>query len=446
MARYGLKNTRINLASYLVKLRKELQQLDEECFGWASAKYMLGDIKLEEYFHRLVDHLEEGGASHTWDEPGSNIEDNIRTDLIAGAFKSTMLNGNIGRISHADAEQLQNLCLLFYREAEVAELQRRIELDVAVTLDSLPPWTIDILGMVAYARRHVEVLEHLIQHYRASITTSPTSFDLIGRLILGSRKRQSDHHFQHSPNPSNSREMEWRVWTALLEAEPGAWLHYPLSKTKEDDGLDEGLPMGLYWALQSLVDDWKEEHELRASPLLARFLNALGARGNAFDASRMSRFFSVTEGTSFLFPNGGPFIPVGVAPARAMLESSPLETAFRKDYRGADSANVALPITQWPIDNEDRLAVMEMLLKQGLVVDGKISEYGGYITERMTQDHLNDTCLIKAAERGDADMVRLLLSYGASKDVQGGNGHTAAQRARVKGHTEVADYLESPQG
>lgn len=101
MARYGLKNPRINLSSHLVKLRKELQQLDEECFGWATAKYMLGDITLEEYFHRLVDHLEEGGASHTWDEPGSNIEDNMRTDLIVGAFKSTILNGNIGRISHA---------------------------------------------------------------------------------------------------------------------------------------------------------------------------------------------------------------------------------------------------------------------------------------------------------------------------------------------------------
>lgn len=344
-----------------------------------------------------------------------------------------------------DAEQLRTLCLLFYREAEVAELQRCIELDVAVTLDSLPPWTIDILGMIAYARRHVEVLEHLIQHYRASITTSQTSFDLIGTLILGGRKRQSDHHFQHSPNTPNSREIEWRVWTALLEAEPGTWLHYPLPKTKEDDGLDEGLPMGLYWALQSLVDHWKEDYELRASPHLARFLNALGARGNAFDAGMMSRFLSVTEGTSFQFPNGGPFIPVGVAPARAMLESSPLENAFRKNYRGGDSANVALPITQWPMDNQDRLAVMEMLLKQGLVVDGKLLEYGGYITERRTEDTFNDTCLIKAAERGDADMVRLLLSYGARRDVQGGNGHTAAQRARVKGHTEIADYLESLQ-
>ncbi len=337
-----------------------------------------------------------------------------------------------------DGEQLKALCLIFYRETVAAELQRRVELDVGVTLASLPPWIVGILGIIAYARRHADVLEHLVKHLRASSASANTSFDLIGVAIMSSRQRPS-MVFQHSPDTPHNRELEWRLWTALLKAEPGAWLHYPLLQTKNAVGLPAGLYDGLYW----LADYWAEDHQLRASPVFAEYMRALSARGVVLGAETISRFLSVTEGTSFNFAKGGPFVPVGAALARTMLECFPLEHSLSDNYPGADSANIALPITQWPTNNPDRLVVMELLLEQGLVVDGKTADYGSYSIIGRGEEQVQDTCLIKAAERGDTDMVDLLLRYGAGRDVQGAHGHTAAQRARDRGQTEMADYLDT---
>lgn len=305
-------------------------------------------------------------------------------------------------------------------------------------LASLPPWIVNILGIIAYARRHVDVLEHLVKHHRASSTRAKTSFDLIGAAILSSRQGPSII-FQHSPNTPHNRELEWRLWKALLNAEPGAWLHYPLPETKDAAGLPAGLYHGLHW----LADYWAKDHQLRASPAFAEYLYALSARGVVLGAVTISRFLSITEGTSLNFAKGGPFVPVGAAPARTVLDCFPLEHSLSDDYPGGDSAELALPITQWPTDNPDRLVVMEMLLEQGLVVDGKIADYGWGPMVGRAEEQLQDTCLIKAAGRGDTKMVDLLLRHGAERDVQGAHGHTAAQRARDKGHTELADYLET---
>lgn len=157
-----------------------------------------------------------------------------------------------------DAEQLKALCLLFYRKIVPAELQRCVELDIGAALASLPPWIVDILGTIAYACRHVDVLEHLVkENLRASTTRAKTSFDLIGAAILSSRQGPSTT-FQHSPNMPHNRELEWRLWTALLNAEPGAW-------TNDTAGLPAGLYRGLHW----LADYWAKDHQLRASPAFA---------------------------------------------------------------------------------------------------------------------------------------------------------------------------------
>ncbi len=60
---------------------------------------------------------------------------------------------------------------------------------------------------------------------------------------------------------------------------------------------------------------------------------------------------------------------------------------------------------------------MEMLLEQGLVVDGRLADFSpGHNPELMGpqafQDQRFDTCLILAADRGDAEMVNLLLRHG----------------------------------
>jgi hypothetical protein len=290
--------------------------------------------------------------------------------------------------------------------------------------------------MVAYARRHADVFEHMVKNYRAASARAKSSFDLLSAAVLSSRSGTSTG-FQHSPNSPQNRELEWRLCASLLFAEPGTWLHYPLPQVE-----GAGTPMGLYQGLHWLARYQANEPDRRASPQLTGFLRAMRARDMVLTPSTLSRFLSATEGSNPNFSKGAPFVPVGAATARAVLECFPLRDALSEDYGGADSADLALPITQWPADNPDRLVVMEMLLEQGLVVDGKMKGYGNYAAMGRSDEQLQDTCLIQAAGRGDADMVALLLRHGAGRDVQGAYGHTAAQRARVKGHIEVAEYLE----
>ncbi len=91
---------------------------------------------------------------------------------------------------------------------------------------------------------------------------------------------------------------------------------------------------------------------------------------------------------------------------------------------------------------------MEMLLEQGLVVDGRLADYApGYNSEPMGpqayRDQQFDTCLILAADRGDTEMVNLLLRHGAKRNVKDARGYTAERRARKNGHIELADHLKS---
>ena len=85
----------------LAEFEAELAQEDEECFGWASARLALQEISLEDYFERLIDHIREGGAHHTWDKARANVQHALQVDLIAGAFKARMLKRALGRLSAA---------------------------------------------------------------------------------------------------------------------------------------------------------------------------------------------------------------------------------------------------------------------------------------------------------------------------------------------------------
>lgn len=85
----------------LTEFEAELAQEDEECFGWATARLVLQEISLEIYFERLIDHIREGGARHTWDKTKTNLQHALQVDLIAGAFKARMLKKALGKISAA---------------------------------------------------------------------------------------------------------------------------------------------------------------------------------------------------------------------------------------------------------------------------------------------------------------------------------------------------------
>ncbi|KAH7091508.1 hypothetical protein FB567DRAFT_490488 [Paraphoma chrysanthemicola] len=61
------------------------------------------------------------------------------------------------------------------------------------------------------------------------------------------------------------------------------------------------------------------------------------------------------------------------------------------------------------------------------------------------QDNYGRTALIWAASYGYLDVVKLLLSWKAAQHIKNGRGHTAADAARLEGHTEVWEYLQAHQ-
>ncbi|KAK1762620.1 hypothetical protein QBC33DRAFT_614214 [Phialemonium atrogriseum] len=350
----------------LKEIQEELDQDDE--------------FSLEEYFDRLVDHLRRDAIRHSFDKAKSKIEDLLRVDLIGGAIKSLMLNRLFPRLSDQDAARMKTLCLLAYHINDPAEL-----------------------ATVAYARRHVSVLQHLITHPGPRKST----FDLMWTGILAKR-REPNQAFQHSSDGPDNRLLEWKMWTALLKS---GWVHHPMA----------GNPGGIYWGLHWLVDYFQPDPEARASPFLEYFLKALSENGIILGVSTISRFLSIKEGQNF----------------EMVLSHFPISAATGGDLKKGDSAELLLPITQWGRDNQDRLQVARLLLEQGVDPDGKVDgfEYGLPVK-------LMDPQLHKAAELGDMPMVELLLGFGARNDVLGGRDDTAVQRARASGYEKVAARIE----
>ncbi|EUC40874.1 hypothetical protein COCMIDRAFT_30247, partial [Bipolaris oryzae ATCC 44560] len=62
------------------------------------------------------------------------------------------------------------------------------------------------------------------------------------------------------------------------------------------------------------------------------------------------------------------------------------------------------------------------------------------------QDGYGRTALIWAASYGYLDVVQLLVSWKANVLIKNQGGHTAADVARMEGHTEVWEFLEAQQG
>lgn len=156
-----------------------------------------------------------------------------------------------------DGEQLKALCLLLYCQAVVAELQRRVELDVGVK-------------------------SHLVKYYRTSSTRAKTGFDLIDVTIISSRQGLSVT-FQHSP------------------AGPAECRTNPLHKTKNAAGLPAGLYHGMYALAGRLLGEQSSAQRL---PGICRIpMRAKRTRRRPW----RSHHLPVIGGTSLDFAKGGPF-------------------------------------------------------------------------------------------------------------------------------------------
>jgi hypothetical protein len=84
--------------------QEEYDKQDEACFIRTAALFFLGEITLEEYFDRLIGHLEVDAERHSFDNSQSTKWQNfLKVDLISGAVKVTMLNPSFQPLSPTGA-------------------------------------------------------------------------------------------------------------------------------------------------------------------------------------------------------------------------------------------------------------------------------------------------------------------------------------------------------
>lgn len=307
-------------------------------------------------------------------------------------------------------------------------------------MESLPPPWLDNLAVIAYARRHEEVLRLLVT-YPAPEPRS--TFNLLDFMALGTRVAAAGKYAEHS-NPEAGRLLcEARLWVILLQS-PGGWIRLPLSR--EGSGLRDGL-------IRTLLD-FSEQPDLRSHPDIEEICRALSAVGIAPRANAFSRILSIQTIQNAEGPRATK--PSTVAAAEIFLECFPIAKVAAAESKSGRakrlgptaSATILIPITQWPKNNRDRLAVMRLLLESGCDPNDKMENnlwgdaWGGKIKSRRK---LYDAPLHQAAERGDDQMIKLLLEFGADRNLTSDwDGATPAKRARAYNRFGTAAKLEGP--
>jgi hypothetical protein len=311
-----------------------------------------------------------------------------------------------------------------YRDPDPEDLRRKAAA-AGTPLVTLPPRWRDLLAVIAYARRHLAALQHLVT-YPAPSTKS--TFDLLTADIISTRQRPTPSYptvyLQHSPRrPRSDRLTEIRIWTALLTS-PGHWIHSPLKTDRE----------ALHGGLLSLLDftaatTSPSQARLRDSPALASLCRALSAKGIYPDAATLSHLLSLTEGSDPTLKAPGRVSPCSLAAAETFLSCFPLPHLRRQDGGGlnkGDSATVLFPLTRWPRRGNgggDRLVVMRALLGQGYDPDA------GFQRATRAYELSGGTSALRLAEEGaDGEMVTLLREFGAGRPAGGGDDDAGGRR------------------
>lgn len=89
----------------------------------------------------------------------------------------------------------------------------------------------------------------------------------------------------------------------------------------------------------------------------------------------------------------------------------------------------------------DTIEVLRLLIENGAPINSTMYE-DHYVSWALFQFMGLGTPLHKAAELGKVDVVRYLISQGASQSVKDANGRTAIEGARMLNQWEVVEALE----
>lgn len=178
-----------------------------------------------------------------------------------------------------ETSQIKHLCVLTY-QTEDPEVLRQGAIAADTPLESLPAAWLDILVAIAFARRHLAVLQLLIEYP----PPAPKSIlDIITPSIIRRRSGSEQTFFEHWAQPPDAKLFEIQTWLAILEAESG-WVHFPLNRGDK----------GLYRGLCSLLYLFPNTLRLRTHPDVERLCRVFSKLGICPNSATISRFLSAS--------------------------------------------------------------------------------------------------------------------------------------------------------
>lgn len=303
------------------------------------------------------------------------------------------------------------------------------------TTPSLAPEWIDLLAVVAYVRHHVATLEYLVATYTAPEIPSFDSFASFRSPL------KSPLEFTNG----NTRLTLIRMWAAILRSNTNGWahLHRP-TPGSADAAADPDRYWDLRLAVIRLLEDWTPHDEaLRSSTTVADLLTALSDMDIALKARTIAQLLTTIDGAQYGFETYRA-IPCSLATAEMIIKTCFPPSGFKD--RNATSILMPLAMVEASTPGyADRVKVMRLVLDHGCYVNSRawMSQWG----ERTPYSRYQDgTVLWIAAERGDMEMVELLLEFGAQGTMHGHGGKLPSQIAREYGHVAVAERIEGEMG
>lgn len=487
------------------RLWKEFERKDECCFVWTIGKYALGEFTLDEYLNGVLDHLRKDGPRHTYDDRPGRLLQLLHCDYVSGVVKRLMFEPDFHPLSHngsstspawqtsliwkTETEQLKKLCKAVFQSEDRADLLNCIqEVDGGASiLEYSSPYIMDLLAIIAYSCRKVDVLEYLL-----TVPPPPTTtFDRMEAAQVEDRVDEV-RHFQHSPYDPTNAEMEMRLWAAIMSS---GWLHAPVSEYQaflvssllgflnrkvEPRSRDSAYAGAFIHALRDFgIVPWPETVSGYLSGLAGQHLgpNEVAVPCTAAQADLLFSVFpaaSIPRGphraptpTSSAPPSpadppspaGTPPTPRWGSPSDTDSEPSrPPSPPYRPQrppappggnplWERGESMTLLLALSTWPVDDPLRLTLARAFLDAGADPNDRAPDLGG-VAHGLGEDdpgrYPMHSPLRRAAGRGDAEMVRLLLERGA-RDGRPGRGpvsRNAAATARRHRFPECSRLIE----
>ncbi|KAM0272527.1 hypothetical protein ACHAQH_008709 [Verticillium albo-atrum] len=414
------------------RVKTEYSRAKVHCLVRLAVYYARGQSTLSEYLNGVLSHLKENDpAHHKFDArrkymPPGYLWPFFVTDLLVGAVKGLMWSEGFKPM-----EDLRALAEISWNTDEVRSFQQQSR-EQKVDLSDLSPEAADLLLVVTYSRRHLNLFNYLL-----NVVTAPSqsSFDRFGGVIVESRTLHNSSIHQHSSHVPANVELEGRFWTLLLNS---IWIHGPMAVelVREIGALSDS----------SIPDEDRDNNERQlswgikqSSPVIYELRQAL-ARRNIPTLSII----------------GGNLAACSTLDEAQRHLSKISVDGVMKDYEkhiGSRCTDPSEDITVTIVESQHlkgsvRVEVMRLALEtfKGLDINARIerpwiSELRGF----GRPDQYNDefSALHAAAWEGDRELAEVLVEHGANiLLVDRIAGQDARGIARQRGHDELAAWLD----